>query len=370
MLGDEDVHYTLPLPVIAENQRRLVPTDPELVEQLLVGVDRSSLVVRTQRVPAPQCLHQRIEAGEEATARVVCVERWEEPWLDELDQRVELERMELHGGRREQEQPIDELLQLIGQPVGLRRPRLVGALERPPDAVGLVEDDEVPFGVDDLLSALGVGRERQRADDVLARCPRIDAAFTEELERCAVEDLEVLVELGAKLTLPLKLEACGHDDQDSVDELPCAEFLDDESGFDRLPEADLVGKDHARLQLLRHAVGDEHLVELGLDPCAGQTGQRVVAVRVLQVQGLQTQAIGLGAAELARGKALFRALRELLEFLGMDPDRSRWKGYLDQDPVSDTEDHSVLACRHTADPLSRYHAPPSPVTRRGSRRAA
>jgi len=129
MLGDENVHHAFSLDVIAEQHGRFVRRDPELFELLLVGVDQGSLVVWTQRVPALQRLYQRIEAGKDAPARVVCVERREEPWLDELDQRVELERMELHGGGREQEQPIDELLKLIGQPVGERRPRLVGALE-------------------------------------------------------------------------------------------------------------------------------------------------------------------------------------------------------------------------------------------------
>jgi len=76
-------------------------------------------------------------------------------------------------------------------------------------------------------------------------------------------------------------------------------------------------------------VGDEHLVELGLDPCAGQTGQRVVAVRVLQVQALQTQVVGLGADELARGKVLSAPSGSFSGSSGWIQTVPRWEGYLD-----------------------------------------
>ncbi len=110
-----------------------------------------------------------------------------------------------------------------------------------------IEDHQIPLGLDDLLGAPGSRRKRERADDVLARHPRIGAAPTQILHRCAVEDFELLVELRPELTLPLQLEARGHDDQYPANQLPGPKLLDDQASLDRLPESDLIGQDHARL---------------------------------------------------------------------------------------------------------------------------
>ncbi len=62
-----------------------------------------------------------------------------------------------------------------------------------------------------------------------------------------------------------------------------AQFLDDQPGFDGLAQTHLVREDHPRLQLLRHSVRDEYLMQLRLDTGARQARQRVIPIRMLQV---------------------------------------------------------------------------------------
>jgi hypothetical protein len=106
-------------------------------------------------------------------------------------------------------------------------------------------------------------------------------------------------------------------------------------------------------------VRDEYLMQLRLDPGARQASQRVIAVRVPQVEGLQPQPIRLKMAQLTSGKALNRALRKLLEFLWMDPDSSGRERRLHQSAISDREDDAVFPSGYAPDALARQKSRPS-----------
>ena len=74
--------------------------------------------------------------------------------VQELDQRVELEWIELHRGRREhqvaQRAALLRVRERLGQAVEVRGAVPALALARPPGVVGLVDDHEVPAGEGDV----------------------------------------------------------------------------------------------------------------------------------------------------------------------------------------------------------------------------
>ena len=67
--------------------------------------------------------------GRKPRRGVIRAECREEPGLNQLDQGVQLERMDLHRSGGQQQQAVDELLQLVSEPVRLRRPGLGCALQ-------------------------------------------------------------------------------------------------------------------------------------------------------------------------------------------------------------------------------------------------
>ena len=89
--------------------------------------------------------------------------------------------MHLHRRGGQQQQTVDQLFQLVSEPVRLRDPGLACPLQVPPYPVRLVEDHHVPLGLDDLLRALRARSERQRADHVRPGHPRVPAATAQVL---------------------------------------------------------------------------------------------------------------------------------------------------------------------------------------------
>src|SRR6266545_6715768 len=133
--------------------------------------------------------------------------------------------MELHRRRGEQQHSVDLILEIIGKPVRQGGMRVTVASPRAADPVGFVEDRQVPMRGKNLLSPLRVGRERQRAQNVVVLVERILTATTKVLCRLAVDDREGLVELGAQLILPLYKEACRCNDQDTLDQTTGSKLL-------------------------------------------------------------------------------------------------------------------------------------------------
>jgi hypothetical protein len=101
-------------------------------------------------------------------------------------------------------------------------------------------------------------------------------------------------------------------------------------------------------------MGDVDLVQLRLDPRVRQARQRVIAVGVLQIQGLQAQRIGLRVADLAERKLPCRFLGGGRELIRMNEDPATCK----VDPEEGSlipEDHTILTRGGTPDQIPRLH---------------
>src|SRR3954454_13821637 len=106
--------------------------------------------------------------------------------------------MQLHRCRRQQEQTCYEILQIVGEPISLRRTILGSAGSPASNSMRFVQDHHVPRNLDNLLSPLRVTCKGKRADDVDTSSERIDSALPEVLCRRAGQDFELFVELRAQ----------------------------------------------------------------------------------------------------------------------------------------------------------------------------
>ena len=105
-----------------------------------------------------------------------------------------------------------------------------------------------PGRLEELLQHVGHPQVVHRRDDAGERLPGVgvDPQAAAKLEgRVGVDDLEVEVELAAKLVLPLPLEHGRAEDEDAPDAPPQEQFFEDQAGLDRLAEADAVGQEQA-----------------------------------------------------------------------------------------------------------------------------
>ncbi len=119
--------------------------------------------------------------------------------------------------------------------------------------MGLIEDCYVPLlveileGIDDRDSARlgvirGLLREVDGGDDEVFLFPDVlvGVGLPVCTDRLAVVDDEVAVELLAHLLLPLDGQRGRRDNEYPIGPVACDEFLDNDAGFDGLPEANLV----------------------------------------------------------------------------------------------------------------------------------
>ncbi len=84
-------------------------------------------------------------------------------------------------------------------------------------------------------------------------------------------------ELAVQLLRPLLHKPAGHEDQDVLGLAAQAQLAEDEAGFDRLPQADLVRQDRPSAHAPQHAGGRLELVGERLEPQAGQRDKGVKA---------------------------------------------------------------------------------------------
>ena len=166
-------------------------------------------------------------------------------------------------------------------------------LAGPGDVVRLVDDDEIPAGVDDRLDAVGCCARRparpsirrapdrlhgiERADDLVEGAPWVDAGV--ERDAAGADEHELLVEPVGHLRHPLELDALRRDDQDSLHEPAGLELGDDEPGFDRLAEADLVGQQQPERFGRQGPVEHGELVGQRLDAAPGDRQRLAVGHR-------------------------------------------------------------------------------------------
>src|SRR4051812_49010466 len=119
---------------------------------------------------------------------------------------------------------------------------------RAPRVMCLVDDHTIPVGKRDLLRAsLSPTRVRRRCDHVVVERPGIFAWMRgfEPRDRARVELCERLVELGLELELPLGHNSRRCENKCAARHPASLEFLQNQAGFDRLAEADLVREEEA-----------------------------------------------------------------------------------------------------------------------------
>jgi hypothetical protein len=113
--------------------------------------------------------------------------------------------------------------------------------------------------------------------------------------------------------LPLDGQRCRRDDEDSVGPVAGDELLDDDAGFDGLPEIDLVADEVAVVVGVEDLVGGLDLVRFDLDSVAGQGEKAVIPVGEIQPDRPFTQVVVKRCVRLARCEAV----NERIEFLDM-----------------------------------------------------
>jgi len=127
----------------------------------------------------------------------------------------------------------------------------------------------------------------------------------------AVVDDEVAVELLPHLLLPLDGQRRRRDDEDSVGPVASDELLDDDAGFDGLPEADLVADEVAVVVGVENFVGGLDLVRFDFDSVAGQREKTVVLVGEIKPD----RSLPEVAVKRCVGLARCEAVDERIEFL-------------------------------------------------------
>ena len=145
-----------------------------------------------------------------------------------------------------------------------------------------------PGRLEELLQHVGHPQVVHRRDDAGERFPgvRVDPQAAAKLEgRVGVDDLEIEVELAAKLVLPLPLKHGRAEDQDAPDSPPQEQFFQDQARLDRFAEAHAIGQEQADTG---HGQRPEHrlqLVGVDLDGRVPDAEQRLVLDAVASPAG-------------------------------------------------------------------------------------
>jgi hypothetical protein len=150
----------------------------------------------------------------------------------------------------------------------------------PSRVMGLVNDHQIPPRVRNLLPLRVHSGVLKRTDHIRMHVPGIllRMLVANACDLCGVVKQEVLVELRPELEAPLRDEARGNHDQDTL-ELSShsgTELLEDQPGFDRLSQPNLISKDQPRLWLLQSSESNRYLMELGLNPRVGQAESQII----------------------------------------------------------------------------------------------
>ena len=275
------------------------------VEPIAHGVDGCDLFLRREGFPAADKVDGLVEAGQLGSMVLEVPLVGEEGGVQELDQGVQLEGVELHGGGGEHQEaqapPLVRVCESLGEAVELGGAVPALTLAGPPGVVGLVDDHEVPAGERDVgLALLVPGGVAGGDDDVVAQGPDVVAGTlgVQEGRGGAVVVREDLVELGPQLVLPLADDAGRGEDEDAVGHAAGLELLDDQARLDGLAEADLVREDEAVRVRGGRAVHDADLVLLDLHARVRQRREAVELVGEQEAGGRDAQVGGPGEAEV------------------------------------------------------------------------
>ena len=194
--------------------------------------------------------------------------------------------------------------------------------------MGLVEDRNVPLlveilkGIEDgdavrLGVVGGLLREVDGGDDEVLLLPDVLVGMGLPVctDRLTVVDDEVAVELFAHLLLPLDGQRRRRNDEYPVGAVAGDELLDDDPGFDGLPEADLVADEVAVVVGVENLVGGLDLIGFDLDAVAGQREESVVLVGEIESDRplpkiVMERGVGLAGCEPVDKRIEFLDVRE------------------------------------------------------------
>ena len=203
-------------------------------------------------------------------------------------------------GRRKQQQVWRRLRQRVAQ---LEPGDLLRAAA---DPMGLVDDDQVPPGRNEVLEPLAIvagelllapaaaGIHRlhgiERADDLVVHAPEVvvlvDGAGLPQRRQAAGKDQpEILSEVPLHFRLPLQNQAGGRDDEDPANQTPYLQLAQDQARFDRLAEPDFVGKEIADAIPGDRPLQSQKLMRQRDDRAFQRRDQRVALQRVGDTRG-------------------------------------------------------------------------------------
>ncbi len=185
-----------------------------------------------------------------------------------------------------------------------------GRVGRPFEVVRLVDDDDVPLGIDDLRGALRVvGEPADVGDQALLVLERIARGIA-DLDRFAaflVEQREREIETAQQFDEPLAGQAGRCQYQHARDAAGGEQAREDQAGLDGLAEADFVGEQRAWRTALRNDVGNAQLMGDQVDARAGEAvGRRAHRVRAAR-QRLDAEVEAIGRIDTRRKQAFVGA---------------------------------------------------------------
>ncbi|GBD19149.1 hypothetical protein HRbin27_01653 [bacterium HR27] len=224
----------------------------------------------------------------------VAVEQAEQALEGALDTRVR--------GGGEQDEVAARVAHQFGDELVAEVPRVALGGRRRDDAVCFVDDDQIGRLGEERLAVAGELEEVDRGDD--DRVVAIDRATgreraLERRERGWADDDRLQVELLAELGRPLVSERWWAEDDEAADRATVPELAGDETGLDRLADADVVGDEEAhRVESQCHEERDE-LVGAGAHRDAAERAEGSSPLAQEQASGLTEQADSLGVGELS-----------------------------------------------------------------------
>ena len=250
------------------------------------------------------------------------------------------------------------------------------------DAMGLVDDDQVPSGRDQvfepfavvagelLLAPAAAGVDRlhrvERADDLIVHAPEVlvlvdGARLTECAQAAGKDEPEVLVEVALHLRLPLQHQSRRSDDEDPPHKPANLQLAQDQTGLDRLAEPHLVRQQIADAIAGDGALQSEQLVGQRDDRAFQRSDQRVPLQRVGDARG----GADIGKAVEEMRLARFQRGETLLQHpdgspAARQPDQA---GRLSPQRVG-IDDAAGFIMVDAVPPLARLHASPHSSPRR------
>jgi hypothetical protein len=290
-LGREPAHRAREVGIGRGLVRRAVHLERERVAaRQLEGDDRARVAdhrAAHQLAQAPGVGRPARMAGRHI-GRAKLLLRLEDARLEQGEQIVELDQVILHGRRREQQQEalverIDEL------------PALARAVAQ---VMRFVDDDEIEIVRKQASGVLLPARAGDGRDDALLVPENVGIIA----QRCVLRGRAGEAEFRLQLLAPLPDQRSRHQHQHALGHATQQVFLEHHAGLDRLAETDLIGEEHAAVELLEHLAHGLDLVPERLDADEMRQAEKLV-------EALRQAEMGEALAQPPPAAVLFRPVR-------------------------------------------------------------